>query len=49
MYQDEKPMLIMDDPFVNLDDRKIEAAKKLLNYISENYQVLYFTCSEARK
>ena len=49
MYQDEKPMLIMDDPFVNLDDRKIEAAKKLLSHISENYQVLYFTCSEARR
>lgn len=48
MYQEETPMLIMDDPFVNLDDEKVGAAKEFLQQISEKYQVIYFTCSNAR-
>lgn len=48
MYTGEKPMLIMDDPFTNLDDEKLIAAKALLSKISEGYQVIYFTCSSAR-
>ena len=49
MYQEELPMLIMDDPFVNFDDDKVEAAKDFLQEISQKYQVIYFTCSKARK
>ncbi len=48
MFHDEKPMLIMDDPFTNLDDRKIAASKKLLSAVADNYQLIYFTCSSAR-
>lgn len=48
MYTGEKPMLIMDDPFVNLDDEKLDAAKAFLAKISKNYQIIYFTCSSAR-
>ena len=48
MYRDEKPTLVMDDPFTNLDDSKIAASANLLNAVSENYQVIYFTCSTAR-
>lgn len=48
MYQEELPVLIMDDPFVNLDDSKIEAAKIFLKEIAKKYQVIYFTCSEKR-
>lgn len=49
MYTGEKPVLIMDDPFVNLDDEKMVAAKAFLEQISENYQIIYFTCSRARR
>ena len=49
MYRDEKPMLIMDDPFANLDDEKASASKNLLRAVAEKYQVIYFTCSESRK
>ena len=49
MYCDEKPMLILDDPFTNLDDDKAAASKKLLQVVSESYQVIYFTCSKTRK
>ncbi len=48
MYTGEKPMLIMDDPFVNLDDEKIVAARKLLKQVAKKYQIIYFTCSKAR-
>lgn len=48
MYKDEKPFLIFDDPFVNLDDNNIKGAMKLLDEIAKEYQVIYFTCSESR-
>jgi len=48
MYENEEPMLIMDDPFVNLDDEKASMGIKLLEKISEKYQVIYMTCSRTR-
>ena len=48
MYKDEKPFLVFDDPFVNLDDTNIKGAMRLLDEIAKNYQVIYFTCSESR-
>ena len=48
MFKNEKPYIIMDDPFVNLDDNKIDGALNLINNISEEYQVIYFTCSSSR-
>lgn len=49
MYTEELPVLILDDPFTNLDDDKMRYAKKFLETLAEKYQILYFTCSEARK
>lgn len=48
MYQEEKPFIVLDDPFVNLDDEKVEAGKKLIRYLAEEYQIIYFTCHESR-
>ena len=48
MYKDEKPFLLFDDPFVNMDDNNIKGAMKLLDEIAKDYQVIYFTCSESR-
>lgn len=48
MYKAEKPYLIMDDPFVNLDDTRINGALKLIDNISQDFQVIYFTCSSSR-
>lgn len=48
MYTDEKPFLILDDPFVNLDKEKVEAGNQLLLSVSEEYQVIYFTCHDSR-
>ena len=35
MYKEEKPFLIFDDPFVNLDDNNIKGAMKLLDEIAK--------------
>lgn len=48
MYKGEKPLLILDDPFTNLDDAKIAETKLFLEKLSEQYQILYFTCSNSR-
>ena len=48
MYEEERPFLIMDDPFVNLDSDKMRFAMQFLQKIAETYQVLYFTCHESR-
>ena len=44
----ERPFLVLDDPFTNLDDGKIEGAMCFLRETGRNYQILYFTCSGAR-
>lgn len=48
MYPDEKPVIIMDDPFTNLDGKNLEGGKKLLKIVAEEYQVIYLTCHESR-
>ncbi len=48
MYKGEKPVLILDDPFVNLDDEKLNGAKKLVESVAEKYQIIYMTCRENR-
>ena len=48
MYKEEKPFLILDDPFVNLDREKVECGNQLLLEVAEEYQVIYFTCHDSR-
>lgn len=48
MYEKESPLVIMDDPFTNLDEKHLFGAKKFLRKISEKYQILYLTCHETR-
>ncbi|MBQ7581368.1 MAG: AAA family ATPase [Lachnospiraceae bacterium] len=48
MYQDEKPFVVLDDPFVNLDQERTKRAMTFLSDVAKDYQVIYFTCHEAR-
>ncbi len=48
MYPEEEPPLILDDPFADLDDRKVAAGMDFLQKLAEKYQILYFTCSASR-
>ncbi len=49
LYPDEKPFVIFDDPFINLDDEKLDICKNLMKNIANSYQLIYFTCHESRK
>lgn len=48
MYKEDKPFIIMDDPFVNLDEKHIVKAKEIINSLSKNMQIVYFTCHNSR-
>ncbi len=48
MYPEEKPFLILDDPFTNLDDENLEKALEFKEKLGESYQILYFTCTKGR-
>jgi uncharacterized protein YhaN len=41
-------LLILDDPFVNLDDDKTGKAKALLGELATRYQIVYLTCKQER-
>lgn len=48
MYDLEKPFLILDDPFVNLDESRLSGAMKFLDDIAKDYQIVYFSCHQSR-
>lgn len=48
MYQSEKPFLVMDDPFVNLDEERMRGGMAFLGEVSKEYQIIYFTCHTSR-
>ncbi len=49
VFQKEPPVLVLDDPFVNLDDDKTERVKKLIKELTKRYQIVYLTCKSERK
>lgn len=48
MYREEKPFVVFDDPFANLDDSRLAGALNLLRQAGREYQILYFTCHDSR-
>lgn len=48
MYQGEQPFLVLDDPFVNLDEATLQHALEFLHEIARKRQILYFTCHSSR-
>ena len=49
LFKDVKPPVILDDPFVNLDDDKVEHALKLVAKMAEENQIIYFACHKSRQ
>lgn len=47
VFNKEKPFIVLDDPFVNLDDEKLKVAKSIVAKYAENYQIIYI-CSHSR-
>lgn len=48
LYADHTPLLILDDPFVNLDENHLKTALSLLKRLGASHQILYFTCHSSR-
>lgn len=45
--KEEKPVIILDDPFVNLDDSMMKRALTLIGQVSNEAQIIYMTCRHA--
>lgn len=48
LFSEEKPFLILDDPFVNLDDGHTKCAREMLDKIAKDHQVIYLVCNTSR-
>ncbi len=48
MYPSEKPFLVLDDPFVSMDDDRLRSCLQAIRVLSCRFQILYFTCHSSR-
>lgn len=48
MFEEEKPFIIMDDPFADLDEEHMQKTAKLLRELAADKQIIYFCCHESR-
>ncbi len=48
LFDKEKPFIILDDPFCNLDEDKILSSIKLVKELAKEYQIIYFVCHDSR-
>ena len=48
LFRDAKPFVILDDPFINLDDTHTAEALRLLRDLAEDRQIIYLTCNSSR-
>ena len=49
LFRGEKPFIILDDPFYNLDDKKIVSAIELVKKLANDYQIIYMVCHDSRR
>lgn len=48
LFAQEKPFVILDDPFINLDDARTAEALTLLQELAKDRQIIYLTCNSSR-
>ena len=48
MFANDKPFIIMDDPFLTLDSEHFDKTKALMQKLSADKQMIYFCCHESR-
>ena len=48
LFTGEQPFVILDDPFVNLDDRALPQVLRMLRKLGKRKQILYLTCHSSR-
>lgn len=49
IFTKEAPVLIMDDPFIELDKENMLKIQGVLAEMSRDYQILYLTCHDTRR
>ena len=49
VFKHEMPFVVLDDSFVNLDDKNFEKAKEIINEFSKEMQIVYICCKEKSK
>lgn len=49
MYGGEIPFLVMDDPFLAMDETHLLRVRDVLQEVARKTQILYFTCHSSRK
>jgi|GEM_PF-2415107 len=48
LFEKETPALILDDPFVDMDEENLAIAKAFLGRLQKEYQLIYLTCHKSR-
>ncbi|MBQ7948644.1 MAG: AAA family ATPase [Clostridia bacterium] len=48
MYETEQPFIVMDDPFVHLDETHMKRTAELVKALAKEKQIIYFCCHESR-
>ena len=48
LYTRERPPIVLDDPFTNLDDEKLKNALALVERLASDRQIIYLTCHQSR-
>ena len=48
LFPETRPFIILDDPFVNLDDNNTEKAISLLKKLGNDRQIVYLVCNSSR-
>ncbi len=48
LFGDKLPLLILDDPFVHLDEKRLKKVFSVLRSLPADCQILYFCCHESR-
>lgn len=48
LFKGAKPFIILDDPFVNLDDRHLGEALAFVEDLARSRQIVYLTCHSSR-
>ncbi|MDE6585516.1 MAG: AAA family ATPase [Clostridia bacterium] len=48
MYGKDKPFIIMDDPFVFLDEKHMQNTTRVIKELAKDNQIIYFCCHDSR-
>jgi DNA repair exonuclease SbcCD ATPase subunit len=48
MYAGEQPFIVMDDPFVHLDELHLKRVAELMATLAQGRQIIYYCCHESR-